>query len=208
MEENVVVEWRRAYINYRGLKKVIKRVDARRTARISRDLSRSPSKSSSKRALGTTFDGIRRRASGRNDGNDGDDNDHYISTSRKRRNYGGTGRGAGLTDDEEEDTLPRVTLDGTGLALASTDDMRRKGGIAMSDITKVSSGEDGNANKQTSHTKQDSDIEANALPAPESRSGSDFTQTSGGKPNIEEPHSSDELNAKPKKGKKAKRKGE
>lgn len=208
LEENVVVEWRRAYINYRGLKKVIKRVEARRKARISRDLSRFSTRSSSNKSFASTLEGIRKRANVKGIGWTTDDEDADASlyaTGRQGQSYGARGRGAGLTDDDEEDvTLPRVTLEGTGLALASYDDDGRKGKGSGSDTTRVSSGESG---FQTSHArKDDSDIEANALAVPFQRIASSETQKAG--PPTKEPPPFAASDSKPKKAKKDKKKCE
>lgn len=174
----MVVEWRKVYINYRGLKKLIKKVDARHKARLSKDLSRHNSRSSSKRILYSSLQGLRKRPSPRS--NQGSDfertNDSAFLTSHMQgADYGGMGKGAGLATDEheddEDDSLPTVNLNGTGLALVSSD-YDFKTDSAASEITKVSSGEEGSGSsgiKQPERT-EDVDIEASALSVPASTS--------------------------------------
>ena len=91
LEENAVDEWRKAYLNYAGLKKLIKRVkqhyDARKTGRVP------VSESSSHPAARLLRGGPSYLARGQ----------------RTVPKYGALG------DPEEQDPLPSVTLDGTGL---------------------------------------------------------------------------------------------
>lgn len=101
------MEWQRAYINYRGLKKVIKRVDARYKARTSLELSRERSGSSSgagssRQWAKTTVEGLRKR-------------------QRKASNESAVANSeAALFENgyaECRNKLPEVTLSGTGLHL-------------------------------------------------------------------------------------------
>ena len=91
LEENAVDEWRKAYLNYAGLKKLIKRVklhyDARKTGTVP------VSESSSHPAARLLRSGTSYLARGQ----------------RTVPRYGALG------DPEEQDPLPPVTLDGTGL---------------------------------------------------------------------------------------------
>lgn len=143
LEENVVVEWRRAYINYRGLKKLIKRVDARYKQRRTLELRRLQSHSSSSGSLRTwsaTLDGLRKRQRKISGAVSDGETSHDALFSRKDR---------GERDDDAADGhvghsaisaqssssaecapgsahLPPVTLDGTGLSLAWHEDDRTK----------------------------------------------------------------------------------
>lgn len=178
LEENVVVEWRKVYINYRGLKKLIKNVDARRKVRLNRELARQPSKSSStRRALTSTMSGLRPRSSYRDTG---DDSGILSSGFSVGPNYGGMGNGAGLAEEVEEDPLPAVSLKGTGLSLLSVDsDFVRTS--AESEMTKVSSGEEGSGSSGFKpHKRANQDVEANAMPRSTSN-GQNGTSDSGKK---------------------------
>lgn len=155
------MEWRKAYINYRGLKKLIKRVDERHKARLSQDLARWSSKSSSSRSkIVSTFEGLRRRPSMRGGGGEEEGSvldSHRLASAHHGPSYGGV-------DDENQrpDSFPPVSLVGTGLALASLDDDYVRAST-LSDATKVSSGEEGTA--MPKGTKHD-DVEASALAMP------------------------------------------
>lgn len=133
LEENVVVEWRRAYINYRGLKKLIKRVDQRYKARISLELNKTPSHSSSLKTLSSAVDGLRkrqRRVSGASGGEASDtpiwsptDQGSTLEAGGQRadtkQNNTSNNRRVEFEDDHE-DRYPKVSLDGTGLRLDFT----------------------------------------------------------------------------------------
>lgn len=91
LEENVVDEWRKAYLNYAGLKKLIKRVkahyDARQTGTV--PVSEPSSHPAARLLRGSTS---------------------YLTRGQRTvPQYGALG------DPETQEPLPRVTLDGTGL---------------------------------------------------------------------------------------------
>lgn len=109
------MEWRRAYINYRGLKKLIKRVDGRFKARTSLELSKQPSRSSSKGPLSAAVDGLRRRQR-RTSTASGEASDAPI-WSPGRSDARSSNGGDRETADRIEERLPQVALDGTGLTL-------------------------------------------------------------------------------------------
>lgn len=169
LEENVVVEWRKAYINYRGLKKVIKLVNARHKARVSKDLSRQPSRSSSRNLIVSTFGHIRRRSSIRrlNSGREDDLNDssHLSGGTEGGQSYGGTGNGDGLVEEETDrfDSLPQVSLQGTGLALASLDhDANKRAAPATTEDADVAQKD--SAVEPRSKGRPEPDVEADAMP--------------------------------------------
>ncbi|MCO5589729.1 hypothetical protein L7F22_043697 [Adiantum nelumboides] len=124
LEENVVVEWRKAYINYRGLKKLIKRVDQRYKARVSLELNKTSSHSSSLKTLSSAVDGLRRRQR-RLSGASGEASDTPIWSPTDQSNtleIGGQNNASSNTrrvefEDDHEDRYPQVSLDGTGLRI-------------------------------------------------------------------------------------------
>ncbi|KAI3625780.1 hypothetical protein CBS9595_001141 [Malassezia furfur] len=97
LEENAVDEWRKAYINYRGLKKLIKRVHEHHEARIALKLEvpvpnvPQPARTRAGKLLrrGTSF---------------------FTNKSDSLPHYGST-------DDDRFSELPPVSLEGTGLSL-------------------------------------------------------------------------------------------
>lgn len=131
LEENVVVEWRKAYINYRGLKKLIKRVDQRYKARISLELSKtSSSHSTSLKSLSQAVDGLRKRQR-RLSGASGEASDTPIwsptdqsntletgnhRSNSKQQNNTSDGRRVEFEEDAQ-DKYPQVSLEGTGLRI-------------------------------------------------------------------------------------------
>jgi hypothetical protein len=167
LEENAVVEWRKVYINYRGLKKVIKLVDARHKARMSKDLSRQSSRSYLRKPGSSSFNGLRKRPSAQSDSKYSDSD--RLTSNTPRYDYGGTTR-HNEDDEDDDDDLPTVKLDGTGLALISLDyDFQRDS--ADSELTKVSSSEEGSGSSGfKSDAKADKDVEASALSVPASGS--------------------------------------
>jgi hypothetical protein len=175
LEENIVVEWRRAYINYRGLKRLIKRVDARHRARTSLELSKQSSHQSSLRHLSYAVDGLRRRPRRTSTASNGQASDSPILNTNNRAG-GNDGEGAvpegrrvqfGLDhspDDEEslDNNLPQVSLDGTGLVLPGGQDEP----YGMHDIRKDPSTDSDTvhvaANAAKHHREADNDdLEAN-----------------------------------------------
>lgn len=164
LEENAVVEWRKAYINYRGLKRVIKLVAARRKARLSLDLSPQSSRISS-RIIASTIEGLRRRPltkSGSNAGSEGTNDSAYVSQLRNRRqSFGENGSGDGLMEEDQSSNLPQVTLKGTGLNLASN---AKDGASAHTTASTTANGaaakEEGKA--KIIHPHADPDVEGEA----------------------------------------------
>lgn len=192
-----MVEWRRAYINYRGLKKVIKRVDARHKARLSSDLARFPSKSSSsRRALVSTFEGLRRRPSTR--GIEEHEEEEIFDPGRlsaANRNYGGVENGTA----RDYDSLPPVTLNGTGLALVSIDHEAIRASTG-SDATKFVSEEEENGAVKN---KADIDVESRALPIP-----TNLSNVKKEKTGYRQNEQNGSMKERPKKKKKAKKTSE
>ncbi|CDR98684.1 hypothetical protein, partial [Sporisorium scitamineum] len=122
LDENTVPEWRKVYIQYRGLKKLIKRVAEHYEARLRLEaelgLTRSHSSSTAIAASSASSDPLLRR---RNPAAQPSKNDHEAQSTlasssgyTKRTDYGGTHAAAPSLP-----SLPPVSLQGTGLRLSS-----------------------------------------------------------------------------------------
>ncbi|KAJ1024736.1 hypothetical protein NDA16_002776 [Ustilago loliicola] len=117
LDENTAPEWKKVYIQYRGLKKLIKRVAEHREARLRLEtelgLARTHSSSSSTAIAGSGTNAARRRGPAAAD----QEAQHTLASSPgylSRNDYGGT-RGPAPALPE----LPPVSLAGTGLRLSS-----------------------------------------------------------------------------------------
>ncbi|SPC61882.1 related to putative phosphate transporter 1 [Ustilago sp. UG-2017b] len=115
--ENTVPEWKKVYIQYRGLKKLIKRVAEHREARLRLEaehgLARAPSGSSSTAVAGSSANAARRRRVAASN----QEAQHTLASSPgylQRNDYGGTHGPAPALPE-----LPPVSLAGTGLRLSS-----------------------------------------------------------------------------------------
>jgi len=145
LEEQSVPEWKRAYINYRGMKKLIKRVHEHRSKRLDLQLQRMGSKASNSSfrnpsgfSLGGngngenvrrrgTFSSMTRRLTGevdpvedreRENVVDGETNNYNTFVSSRRNGNGnGQSRNPGDMAKEVEEEIPPVSLMGTGLKL-------------------------------------------------------------------------------------------
>lgn len=122
LDENTVPEWRKVYIQYRGLKKLIKRVAEHREARLRLEaelgINSSHSSSTTIAATASSADPYirRRNVAGHFSGLDQEAQSTLASSSgfKRRIDYGGTTAPAPSLS-----TLPPVSLQGTGLRLSS-----------------------------------------------------------------------------------------
>ncbi|KAN0062004.1 Xenotropic and polytropic retrovirus receptor 1 [Thecaphora frezii] len=130
LEENTVPEWKKVYIQYRGLKKLIKRVAEHRQARLAYEAqlaNASAQQTPAASSLGSNESELRRRnapqSAATTAGADNATHDSHQGSSLARSqgnryptNYGGTS-----TDNPPAIQLPPVRLNGTGLCLAGDD---------------------------------------------------------------------------------------
>lgn len=196
LEEQSVPEWKRAYLNYRGMKKLIKRVQQRREKRLTLELERKSSKASNSSSINwnQSVGNIRRRgtalsSSFRRNTGDGDlDVETEINRNQDGPNYrtfvGSNDRG----DDEitrvqfdtgdveaREDDLPKVSLNGTGLKLLSDDQFGDQG-------------DESNHHKTSSISKAISSVSSNIFSISRSGGGADEENRNDHNPSISNPN--------------------
>ncbi|KAE8220597.1 hypothetical protein CF319_g5901 [Tilletia indica] len=120
LEDASVPEWRRSYVNYSGLKKLIKRVSEHRTQRLSLDLTKTTSKTLTRpnlTAIGSAASVLRRRLS--NSAENGSSG--FFAPQGPTYGAAGSGRpSAQHTHDEDIEAnrrLRAISLEGTGLSI-------------------------------------------------------------------------------------------
>ncbi|PWN43947.1 EXS-domain-containing protein [Ceraceosorus guamensis] len=115
LDDSAVVEWKRAYINYRGLKRLIKQVAVRHQTRTSLELQ----KAATSESTGSAFEGLRRRALGKGSSSHRVSGVSYDARNTLSEEDDGAARPPLRERERSGQELPQVNLATTGLAIAS-----------------------------------------------------------------------------------------